>query len=69
MHWDGISGNWKEYKGKIREKWSRLTDEDVDGIEGKRDRLESKLQSAYGRSREEVCRDIDDFCFGSRPII
>jgi len=62
MNWDQVKGNWKEYKGKAKERWGKLTDDDLDVIEGKRDQLEGKIQAAYGKSREEARREVDDFC-------
>ncbi len=46
MDWNRVEGNWKEMKGKIKEKWGRLTDDDLDVINGKRDQLEGKSSSA-----------------------
>jgi uncharacterized protein YjbJ (UPF0337 family) len=48
MNWDQISENWKQVKGKVREKWGKLTDDDLTVIEGKRDQLIGKLQEKYG---------------------
>jgi uncharacterized protein YjbJ (UPF0337 family) len=48
-------------KGKIRETWGDLTDDDVDRIAGKRDQLIGKIQEKYGKTREAVEREVDDF--------
>ena len=48
MNWDSIEGNWKSAKGKVREQWGKLTDDDLDVIEGLRDQLAGKIQQAYG---------------------
>ena len=42
MNWDQVSGNWKQFKGKVKEKWGKLTDDDLDVINGKRDQLIGK---------------------------
>lgn len=62
MNWDRVEGSWKEIKGQIREKWGRLTDDEIDVIAGKRDALEGTLQRVYGKSKDEVRRDTDEFC-------
>lgn len=61
MKWDYISGNWHQLTGKIKEKWGKLTDDDLQAIDGKRDQLAGFLQKHYGISREEAERDADAF--------
>lgn len=61
MNWDRIAGNWAEFKSRIRERWARLTDEDLTHIAGQRDRLMSVLQERYGWVREQSERQIKDF--------
>ncbi len=61
MNWDRIAGNWKQAKGKFREKWGKLTDDDLDVIEGKREQLAGRLQSAYGIAKDEAERQINEF--------
>ena len=48
MNWDSIQGNWKEFKGKAKQQWGKLTDDDLDVIDGKRQELEGRLQKHYG---------------------
>jgi len=61
MDWNRVEGNWKQGKGKIREQWGRLTDDDLDVIAGKRDQLEGKIQERYGVAKDQVRRDVDDW--------
>ncbi len=61
MNWDRIEGNWREYKGKVKERWGKLTDGDLQTIQGKRDQLIGKLQQTYGMAREEAEQQIKDF--------
>jgi uncharacterized protein YjbJ (UPF0337 family) len=61
MDWDRIAGNWKQFGGKIKEKWGQLTDDDVTAINGRRDQLEGKLQERYGWAKDQVRRDVDDW--------
>ena len=51
MDWNRVEGNWKQMKGKIKEKWGNLTDDDLTAINGKRDQLEGKIQERYGITR------------------
>jgi uncharacterized protein YjbJ (UPF0337 family) len=61
MDWDRIEGNWKETKGKIKQKWGQLTDDDLSKINGRRDQLEGKIQQRYGLAKDLVRKDVDDW--------
>jgi uncharacterized protein YjbJ (UPF0337 family) len=59
MNWDQIEGKWKQVKGRVREKWGKLTDDDLEMASGKRDRLVGKIQQRYGLAKEQAERDLD----------
>jgi len=59
MNWDQVEGSWTNMKGKVKEKWGKLTDDDLDVIAGKRDQLLGRLQQKYGYTKEEAEREID----------
>ncbi|MBB2974327.1 CsbD family protein [Mesorhizobium sp. RMAD-H1] len=59
MNWDQIAGQWKQVKGKVREQWGDLTDDDLERIAGNRDQLVGRLQERYGLAREEAKRQVD----------
>ena len=61
MTWDEIKGNWRNYKGRLKEKWGELTDDDLDRIEGKRDQLLGTLQNRYGRTKDAAEREVREF--------
>jgi uncharacterized protein YjbJ (UPF0337 family) len=61
MDWNRVEGNWKQFKGKVKEHWGKLTDDDLDEIAGKRDQLEGKIQERYGIEKDRVRRDVDDW--------
>ena len=61
MAWDQIEGRWKQMKGKVREQWGNLTDDDLDVIAGKRDQLLGKLQNRYGWAKDEAERNVSEF--------
>jgi uncharacterized protein YjbJ (UPF0337 family) len=56
-----LEGNWKQIRGSIREKWGELTDDELDQIAGKRDKLAGILQERYGYTQMEAERQIDEF--------
>jgi uncharacterized protein YjbJ (UPF0337 family) len=59
MNWDQIEGKWKQAKGAIKQKWGKLTDDDLDVINGKQDVLVGKIQERYGISKEEAQKQLD----------
>ena len=61
MNWDRIQGNWKQFKGKAREQWGKLTDDDLDVVAGKRDQLTGRIQERYGIAKDVAERQIDDW--------
>ena len=68
MKWigDRIEGSWREVKGKVKQKWGQLTDDDLDKIGGRRDQLEGKIQERYGIAKDQVRRDVDDWYSSQR---
>ena len=54
MNSDQIAGNWKQLKGKVKEQWGKLTDDDITVIEGKRDQLVGRVQERYGNAKEKA---------------
>jgi len=58
MNSDQISGNWKQLVGKAKEKWGKLTDDDLTVIEGKRDQLVGRVQERYGIARERAEEEV-----------
>ena len=61
MNWDQIAGNWKQLKGQVKEKWGKLTDDDLQVIEGKKDQLIGRLQERYGYSKEQAEKELDSW--------
>jgi uncharacterized protein YjbJ (UPF0337 family) len=61
MNWDRIEGNWKQITGKVKEKWGKLTDDDLTQINGNREQLEGKIQARYGYAKDQVKKDVDDW--------
>lgn len=64
MNWDQIAGQWKQYKGKAKEKWGKLTDDEIDVIHGKRDQLIGKIQERYGIAKDQAEKDVDTWAKG-----
>lgn len=61
MNWDQIAGNWKQLKGRAKEQWARLTDDDLTMINGKRDQLIGRVQERYGIAKEDAERQVKDW--------
>lgn len=61
MNEDQVKGNWMQFKGKMKEQWGKLTDDDFDVAEGKRDQLAGRIQERYGVAKEEAEKQVDDW--------
>jgi len=61
MNEDTIAGNWKQFKGKVKEAWGKLTDDDMDVIAGKRDQMVGKIQERYGIAKDEAEKQVADW--------
>ena len=61
MNSDQMEGQWKQLKGKMKEKWGKLTDSDWDQVAGRRDQFLGKLQERYGYSKEQAEREFDEW--------
>ncbi len=66
MSWDKIAGSWKQLKGQVKERWGKLTDDDITAIDGKQDQLAGKLQERYGYAKEKIEQEVSDFINGLR---
>ena len=64
MNWEQMEGKWKQYSGKVREKWGKLTDSDLEVIHGRREQLVGKIQERYGIQKEEAERQVNEFTVG-----
>lgn len=61
MNEDRIGGNWKQFKGKVKEKWGDLTDDDMTGVEGKREQLVGKIQERYGYEKDRAEKEVKEW--------
>jgi uncharacterized protein YjbJ (UPF0337 family) len=61
MNWDTVKGDWKQFKGKVKEQWGKLTDDELDRIEGRRDQLAGTIQKRYGIAKDEAERQLKEF--------
>jgi uncharacterized protein YjbJ (UPF0337 family) len=61
MNWEQVEGKWNQLKGVVKVKWSKLTDNDLEFIAGKRDQLVGKIQERYGIGKEEAERQVNDW--------
>ncbi len=61
MNADQFEGKWKQFKGQVREKWGKLTDDDIHVIAGRREELVGKIQERYGIAKEKATKEVDDY--------
>lgn len=61
MNQDRIQGRWKQLKGKVKEQWGKLTDDDLDVIAGRRDQLLGRIQQRHGLAKDEADRQVKDW--------
>ena len=61
MNWDQITGDWKQLKGKVKEKWGKLTDDELTTIGGKRDQPRRPLEERYGYAKEQAEKELNEF--------
>jgi uncharacterized protein YjbJ (UPF0337 family) len=61
MNWDRVEGNWEQFKGMVKERWGKLTDDDLDRIAGRRQQLLGRLQESYGIAQDEAERQLREW--------
>lgn len=61
MNWDTVKGDWKQFQGKVKEQWGKLTDDDLKRIEGRRDQLAGAIQQRYGIEKDEAEKQVAAF--------
>ena len=61
MNWDELEGKWMQLKGSVKQKWGKLTDDDLDYVAGTRDRLVGRLQEKYGIAKQEAERQAEEW--------
>ena len=66
MDWNRVEGHWKQFRGKVKEQWGKLTDDDLDVISGKRDQLEGKLQERYGYAKDQARQEVESWYSAAR---
>ena len=68
MNWDLIEGNWKQFKGDVKQQWSKLTDDQLEMIAGKREHLAGKIQVMYGIGKDEAEHQLSDWQSNQKKI-
>jgi uncharacterized protein YjbJ (UPF0337 family) len=68
MNKDQVAGNWKELKGKLKQQWGKLTDDDFTVLEGSADELSGRIQKRYGIAKEEAEKQVETFRDANRDI-
>lgn len=66
--WEKIKGSWTQTKGAVKEQWGKLTDDDLDQIEGNTEKLAGKLQERYGYAQDRAKQEIDEWTRRYEPV-
>jgi uncharacterized protein YjbJ (UPF0337 family) len=61
MNWDRVEGNWMQLKGKIKQQWAKLTDDELTEVDGSRDELVGKIQESYGITKDEAEKQVKEW--------
>jgi len=61
MNTDILKGNWKQFRGEVQKQWGKLTNDDMDVIEGEYDKLVGRIQERYGYDREQAEHEVDAY--------
>lgn len=61
MNIDIVKGHWHEIKGKLKQQWAKLTDDDLAQMQGNREELEGRIQKAYGYEKDTAKNEVNDF--------
>jgi uncharacterized protein YjbJ (UPF0337 family) len=64
MNWDRVEGNWKQFSGKVKEKWGKLTEDDITVINGKQEQLVGRIQERYGCAKDEAEKQVKTWAGG-----
>lgn len=65
MNTDQFEGQWKQLKGKVKQRWAKFTDDDLTALSGKKDELVGKIQQRYGITREQAEKEADEWASAS----
>jgi uncharacterized protein YjbJ (UPF0337 family) len=69
IDWDRLEGDWKQLKGMAKERWGKLTDDDLTVISGRRAQLEGKIQERYGYAKSQARKEIEDWYRSTEPYL
>jgi uncharacterized protein YjbJ (UPF0337 family) len=61
MNWDQVEGNWKQVLGSAKERWGKLTDDDLTIVRGRREQLIGAIRESYGIAKEEAERQVEEW--------
>jgi len=68
MNTDIIKGKWLQLKGDIRQRWGKLTDDDLDEVHGDAEKFIGKLQERYGYAKDRARKELDEFMDSSKVL-
>ena len=68
MNWEQIQGNWKQFTGHVKERWGKLTDDELTEIDCRRDSFIGRLQEKYGYDKERAEKELSRFIASLKPV-
>ncbi len=68
MNWDQITGHWEQFRGQVKAKWDKITDDDLTTIAGKRGQLTDLLQVRYGYDKAQSEKELDALALALKPV-
>jgi len=69
MNWSQFEGKWNDVKGQVKERWGRLSDDDLTRVEGKKDRLVGLIQQKYGVAKEKAEDELNDWASKAQSLL
>ena len=69
MNEDILKGKWRQIKGEVKSRWGKLTDDDMERVEGDAEKLIGRVQERYGYQRDEAQKEVDDFVRNHKDAI
>jgi len=67
MNWDQIEGQWKQFRGRVQQRWAKLSENDLDAVRGRQQELIGRIQERYGATREKAEREVREWINGLTP--
>jgi uncharacterized protein YjbJ (UPF0337 family) len=61
MDWNQVEGNWEKFKGKVKQRWAKFTDDDIASMKGRKDEIVGRIKHVYGTAHDDAVRQSEEF--------